>query len=454
MSTHNVRHFWPPALVLIIVLPPLVFQAPYFSGTDMSSWAGDWGRINECLRSNEDFCNKLSFFPLAYLLNSWLIGNIHLKSAYAISAINIIFLSLPLLFFFISLNGRRFLSLSLIYITSILCTSLPIFYTYSGALEIQSGVAIGVFVSSWILLNSESQEKIHWRIIVFLIPSGILVTYYKDTNLLIVVGAIMLGHTQKLAVPIKLCKNSFLAKPNFFHLIIACMALSLGAISAIGYNYLRYKTFIPTAYLSIAQLTSPPIGKSFEFLLATFFSPNGGVFIFWSASVVYCLFLLRKFGLRIHPAAITTSLALILSSAFGFSLWWAPFGWDSWGDRLMIPSALASLIIIISTAFTDTPLQQSPNSEALEKQRIHPVLVTLLIVLTIPSIHYTFSAYYSDRSKLLHESLFGGKYCKEMMSAVRNDSKNLGLGLWRTNYYYNCARERFIHIPKLVRTSK
>lgn len=120
----------------------------------------------------------------------------------------------------------------------------------------------------------------------------------------------------------------------------------------------------------------------------------------------------------------------------------------------MIPSALASLIIIISTAFTDTPLQQSPNSEALEKQRIHPVLVTLLIVLTIPSIHYTFSAYYSDRSKLLHESLFGGKYCKEMMSAVRNDSKNLGLGLWRTNYYYNCARERFIHIPKLVRTSK
>lgn len=453
MTIQSIIRLWLPGLVLLTAIPPLIFQDPYFSGTDISSWIGDWDRFSRCISNQEIPCNKLSFFPLAYLLNSWLIdflGNFHLSSIHAITAINSVLLSLPLLFVFSILPKEKFFSVFLIYITSILCTPLPVFYTYSGALEIQSGVVMGIFISSWILLNDEFYEEKFKPIILFMIPSGFLAACYKDTNILIMMGALALCHLQKIILPNEYQKKYSTTKPKPLHIVIIFTILLLGAASAAGYNYLRYQTLGPAAYLSIAKLTSPSIDKSLEFLLATFFSPNGGFFVFWSICLVCCVYLVRKSGFRVRPAAITTSLALVLISAFGFSLWWAPFGWDSWGDRLMIPSALASLIIIVSTAPTNTPEPQPSDRKASAKHHRRSFLTIALAAIIIPSAYYTFSAYYSDRTRLIHASLFGGKYCNEMMSAVRNNSNNLGLGVWRTDYYYNCARERFIHIPKFI----
>lgn len=459
LSIRNARLFWLPVLVLLLVLPALVSQKPYFSGTDISAWINDWDRFNECISIDIKSCGRISQFPLAYLLNSWAIGNLegaHTNIPLITSAVNIFFLLMPLLFIFTVSQKNIILSATIIYITSILLTSLPAFYVHSGALEVQSGIMIGIFISSWILLNSKSQERNEGRILLFLVPSGISSIYYKDTNILIIIGALLLCQAQQVFTPKAYLKNNFLSRPKRSHLIILSSVFLLGILSTIGYNYLRYHTFSPNAYLAVAKFTSPSSTKSFEFFLATFFSPNGGFLIFWCASLVGCLYLMREFSLRIRPAAITTSLALIVSSALGFSLWWAPFGWDAWGDRLIIPAALASLIIIITTAIPVTTEKQQPSSDQTARQH-HTrsiFLMALLSALTIASIYYTASAYYSNRGKLIHSSLFGGKNCQEMMHIMRDNSIKLGLDLWRSEHYYKCARERFTHTPQFIRNDQ
>ena len=101
-----------------------------------------------------------------------------------------------------------------------------------------------------------------------------------------------------------------------------------------SYNYLKYESILPVAYLQEADFTSPAILKSVEFLFASIYSTNGGVLIFWFVSFSVALLLIHYLEMGISRLAIICCLILVISSAVGFSLWWAPFGWDSWGNEV------------------------------------------------------------------------------------------------------------------------
>jgi hypothetical protein len=136
------------------------------------------------------------------------------------------------------------------------------------------------------------------------------------------------------------------------------------------------------------------------------------------------------------------------------SLWWAPFGWDSWGNRLILPTMLASIIAcLFSATFTSKDLTYkvfSINLPALGNQKN---IVWRLLRLGVISIYLPLSLGYmviintSDLGPLYYLSLHGGVKCKVMMHKLDEQPPKEYWSFWRTKPYYMCARERFLHVP-------
>ena len=219
----------------------------------------------------------------------------------------------------------------------------------------------------------------------------------------------------------------------------ASASVALGVTGAVlvdlGYNYFRYQTILPKEYLTEASSTSPTVVKSMEFFTASALSPNGGIVIFWFAGFFVAGFQMRQYRYRFSPVALVLSLVLCLMSLAGFSLWWAPFGWDSWGNRLMLPSMLASLIVLIGTASTGH--QQLVSTI--------PAKVLSFSIFAL-STYFVVVSYYSDRGKLFAHALFSGADCRAMMAVLNDPGKPVHAGFLADG---NLLRLRAREIPVL-----
>jgi hypothetical protein len=88
--------------------------------------------------------------------------------------------------------------------------------------------------------------------------------------------------------------------------------------------------------------------------LAIWISPSGGVLPFWflgglcALGVPLMIALRRRFDWRRRLAALLL-LGILLSQTAILALWYAPFGWVTWGPRLILPIvglvAIASIVV-------------------------------------------------------------------------------------------------------------
>ena len=442
----------------IVFILPLVTHPAYFSGTDLGAWGGDWGKFSRCLESGWVPCLEISKFPATYLMNSYLLDAMSahgITSEQSLLLINTTFLGLPILFF-ITVRGIAFaLPATLIYCSALLLSALPVFYIYSGALEVQAGVIIGLFISSVLLIYEGRVDNKNHVLNIFLVLSAVIFPLYKDTAFVVVVCSLLLVF---FIMRFAYKKRSALTMRNHLHIVVSLM-FSLAVL--FGYNFIKYKSIAPIEYLREAALSAPSISKSFEFLLASILSPNGGVLTFWFAAFFAAISLTKWFGMTLSRVAILVSVTLSFASVVSFSLWWVPFGWDSWGNRLMVPAMLASLISIVATADLNLGALKNQNNffSGLHKnfsllvfRKVLSVIVVMLLL--ILSLHYTLVSYYAEKATLIRASLFGGTACTHMMTSLRTDGARLGMSFWRSDDYYDCARERFLHFPTFSEQAK
>ncbi|MBQ0918438.1 hypothetical protein KBW71_08270 [Hydrogenophaga aromaticivorans] len=432
----------------------LLTQPGHFIATDLGAWGLDWSRFKSCVNDQVYPCTELSFFPLAYLMNSgvlFFLRTLGLKSHHGMLIINSLMLTLPIIYLLTTRPLRQARVLSLIYVLAILLTCTTSMYLYTGALEVQAGVLIGIFLAAWLEISAQPLRKGKAITLFYFVTCGLLLAFYKDTNTVVLLAS--------LSVVILLRAGARLVQADRSSLVLGAVklmlpvgVLTLAALANLAYNMFRYDSYLPTAYLNIAASYAPSLRKSAEFFAATFLSPNGGTIIFWMGGFTGAVWLLIRSQFLIASDAILIGVILILASAIGFSLWWNPFGWDAWGDRLMVPAALGTLIMLILSA---KPHDTALGFRTISVQFIHgfPVKITLLVIFSL-SLYFSLISYYSDRRALMNQAMFGTTNCQNMMKLLRSDSQVVRQGFWRSEHYYNCASERFLHFPTLIRPNK
>jgi hypothetical protein len=205
---------------------------------------------------------------------------------------------------------------------------------------------------------------------------------------------------------------------------------------SMAYNYIRYATVLPKVYLNLARELVPPLHMSALFLFGTVFSPKGGIISFWLLPLLSAVVILRWFGLRSDCCAMLSASVAAALSAIAFSMWWSPFGWGAWGDRLMVPSMLSLLIVIVLTA---SPTKKTAMSL---KQKMAMILLCPLVLY---SAYYVALPYISKKtSNQLVSSTMSGPACQ----AMRKVREKMGRAVYKTDYYYRCTMEGLFQFPK------
>jgi hypothetical protein len=445
---------------LVLFVTPLLTRAPFFSFVDFGVWRDDWLKLSGCIRLGALPCDTvgISKFPLAYLLNSYyasVMGGRGFDPAWALGLLNTLFLGLPIAFIVLFRGLRASLRRSLVYVVAILLSAVPPFYIYSGALEVQSGVVIGIFMSSLVLKNEDLRPPRETALSVLLFITALLLPLYKDTNILVLSVGLAVAVTQawfgKGNHPTEPKPTISRWRRTAWALVTA---LSAALAISLTYNFVKGGSVLPLAYLNEVSQASPRPVKILEFFAATYFSPNGGVVVFWGCALCATVWLLRGFELEISRAGASVALAVALIYSVILSCWWVPFGWDAWGDRLMVPAMLATVICLTVTARErslgpqDGPSRRDGReSEAPRRQLARVVRDGAIVVLVLPSLYFTVVSYYADRGALFMASLYGGPRCALMVRDLDATAASVGLAFWRSDSYYACARERFIHVP-------
>jgi hypothetical protein len=207
----------------------------------------------------------------------------------------------------------------------------------------------------------------------------------------------------------------------------------------------KYGVSLPIVYLIESRETSPDIYKSLEFFIGSIFSPNGGIIIFWFLTLMIMIGGWRILGLSPRKSVVSLGVICVLLTLFGLAKWWAPFGWDSWGNRLAIPSIFGLMVGMLLS------LKPIPPSHLFKSERFNTLKpYALLFICPVAGlcIYYLSVPYLSTSySTAMQASLNPGPACQNMYRSLQNEGSDMGLAFWKSDIYYDCARERMLHLP-------
>lgn len=428
---------WLDAALAVVALAAIwQLSRGFFTPTDFVAWGDDAEALRGCLAgAHAGTCPTLSKFPLAYLANASIVSG----SEGRLAAINLMAVLLPVACLGLIAGWRTMLRGGSIYLVAVSLSPLPAFYLRSGALEVQAGVVSGIFIACLANLLFANDAVLRLPTRVLLVVSGLLLPLYKDTVVVLLGIAVVAtwltrpwwqqgGVTEKLPSRARIHALAWLVM----------LPVAVGLMASVTYNLYRYGSIVPAAYMSEAAATTPSLRKSLEFLLGSIMSPNGGVVVFWALPFTIASFGWSLRGLRVDRATLVIAGVAALLSCIAFARWWAPFGWDAWGDRLMIQPLLAVLVasLLGLTQATGPRIGGVRWSTALLAL---PALGASAYYVLVPSI--------DGRGNALGDSLWPGPACGQMLHRLQTDAPSMGLEFWKTDDYYRCARERMLHVP-------
>jgi len=141
-------------------------------------------------------------------------------------------------------------------------------------------------------------------------------------------------------------------------MILATLA-TFAATAAL--NELRFGTFYNAENIKPFRIVSS-LGQQAKYFAALWCSPSGGLVFFWPMFVVLLLACARALA-RKDGAIMWIVLLILLGLMTGLSRWHAPFGWDCWGPRLLVPW-VPSLTAMMLSAYPRDALRWVPRSRA------------------------------------------------------------------------------------------
>lgn len=163
---------------------------------------------------------------------------------------------------------------------------------------------------------------------------GFLALTYKDNAFLTVIP---------LAIAVLLIKREVLTK--YVNLIIL---IFFSVIINFAFNFLKYKSITNSVYQDLHTVINLKINISNFF--AVWFSPSGGVlgYFFLLPFLIFLIFFIkfRTFSRELKIIAFLIIVPILLLT-LNLTFWFSPFGWASWGPRLILPT----LILVSFTAF-------------------------------------------------------------------------------------------------------
>lgn len=435
--------FW-LLLSACLLLVSLTYNPPQFIEGDLPVWINDYRSLKSCLSSGFN-CNQISRFPVAYLVASLTIKSlgelIHLRPSYTLLALNTI--GIASTFLLVKVCHDRYLSRqlssSLLLLLAFIFSPLIPFYFYSGFLEPLSGFMLAISLLSLYIFTRLKGKDAHQYLALYL-ASLFIYLLFKDTYIITYTASLFLAIF------------SFSRNPEFYGPIIygrkiKCLvaSTSLAALAALSltsfYNYVKYRSVLPSEYLAQSLSVSTSISFKFESLLAILLSPQGGLIAFWLCAVltVSSSAYFKRSSLLL-PVRIAT-FNLIFTAAVS-TLWWAPFGWDSWGNRLMIPAVIPLLVLPSLVLNLNKVRCRLGNFLAL------PPLPRLLIIISISYSAYYLICSYSPwgRIELMRSQLYGPQSCQHYIQRLRDSTDNE----YPVQLYEACASDRYWSFPKLV----
>ncbi|XXF80700.1 hypothetical protein P2318_13380 [Myxococcaceae bacterium GXIMD 01537] len=136
-------------------------------------------------------------------------------------------------------------------------------------------------------------------------------------------------------------------------LVGTTVGVALSLVLSAAFNLARFGTPYNARYLLEASW-APPMSRQVEHFAALWVAPNAGLLFFWPllvlllAALPFAVARQRKTG---GPAVSWYPLlavgALVGMLCVLLSRWWAPFGWWSWGPRLILPWLPAALLVLL-----------------------------------------------------------------------------------------------------------
>jgi hypothetical protein len=117
------------------------------------------------------------------------------------------------------------------------------------------------------------------------------------------------------------------------------LAVVLGMLCNIGFNLFRFGTVMNQGYMN-PEFFIHDLGLQTSFFLAQWFSPSGGLWIFWTsfcigmALAALILFRVRSWSMRVPVLSVFVIFGAL---TLGFSKWYSPMGGYCWGVRFFLP---------------------------------------------------------------------------------------------------------------------
>ena len=431
----------------VLVLLSLYRNPPQFFPGDFPSWSSDFSTLYSCLHANQhSSCQDLSVFPLAYTLNSGLsiffsslLTNLSQSKVLLIANLTCLF---AVVCFIIGPNTgisrRTFAWRALLLSIVLLLTPLIPFYVNTGFIEVQSSALI--FLTFLFMPSPHGDRKrsrqSRFLFVVFFVTASL----YKDTLSIMLFISITLGRffseLFKMRFQQSVRSNPFSLFMQALFQPLPLIALLTSVIISSAFNYIRYESMLPMGYLT--QSTMYQTSPQFKLLslLASIVSPQGGFVAFWGLPL-FALINSRQL-IRLNERLLS-AFCLLLLNLLVLPFWWAPFGWDSWGNRLIIPATLSFFLVACSSLnYSNSSTSPFPVNLSKPPLRFFGCISMALALLYFLSSHLPWG-----RVQFLRHSLYQSSACESFATKL-SESK-----IYEQSLYEICAAHRYWHMPLL-----
>jgi hypothetical protein len=312
---------------------------------------------------------------------------------------------------------------------------------------------IGIFFICFYFFRNQNKKKYRYILLLSLITSPLLwygkstfneitasfltlslITFvlFKDSFFIVFVLSFLTGLTKETAFVFVIFLGLIAAMEKskirghgivktLTSLIPILLGCSLSFIVNCLFNYFRYGTFQNILLLQDFFIVDSNYQRLISFL-GIWISPGGGILFFWFSFFAFLflnLFLTFQKKQSFYKLAELSLLAIVLIGlSVGFATWFSPFGWISWGPRLILPWLPSTLLLVMIICADETNQLLKILIDKKWKQ------ISLILLLFSTSLH--------NVVVLLHYDLFPNFFI------TSGACSNMFLELLETTLYYKC----------------